>query len=49
MTIQKLIKEQLEGKCKKCKIKECNGITITQDGVTKCAKEEKSYGTMFNE
>ena len=48
MTMQELIKEHLESKCKECKIKECNGITIAQDGATKCAKEEKSYGTMFN-
>lgn len=37
---QELIKEHLEKKCKGCKIKDCNGITITQSGTTKCTKEE---------
>ncbi len=40
MTIQELIKEHLESKCKECKIKDCNGITIKQDGKTKCTKED---------
>ncbi|MEF2641486.1 MAG: hypothetical protein U0O04_03745 [Clostridia bacterium] len=39
-TTQELIKEHLEKKCKGCKIKDCNGITITQSGTTKCTKEE---------
>lgn len=40
MTIQELFKKHLESKCKGCKIKECNGITVTNDGKTKCAKED---------
>lgn len=40
MTIQELIKEHLENKCKECKIKDCNGITVTQNGTTKCTKED---------
>lgn len=40
MTIQELFNKHVEEKCKGCKIKECNGITITQNGKTKCSKEE---------
>ncbi|MGN1298102.1 MAG: hypothetical protein ACI4VH_06805 [Clostridia bacterium] len=40
MTMQELFEKHIERKCKGCKIKECNGITITEDYKTKCAKEE---------
>ncbi len=40
MTIQELIKEHLKNKCKGCKIEDCSGITITQNGKTKCTKED---------
>lgn len=40
MTIQELFKKHINEKCKDCKIKSCNGITITIDNKTRCEKME---------
>ena len=38
MTIKELFKQHVEENCKDCKIKDCKGITITNDNKTRCEK-----------
>lgn len=39
-TIQELIKEHVQEKCKYCIRKNCNGINITIDKKTRCDRNE---------
>ena len=47
LTTGELMEEHVKEYCKYCTLKECDGIRVTINGKTKCAKEEKAYG-MFN-
>lgn len=40
-TIQELIKEHVQEKCRYCTRKECNGIHVTITKETKCDKDEE--------
>lgn len=40
-TIQELIKEHVQEKCRYCTRKECSGIHVTINEGTKCDKDEE--------
>ncbi len=42
MTVQEMIKEHVEERCKYCDIQNCNGIYVTKDGETRCDRDEQN-------
>lgn len=40
-TIQELIQEHVQEKCRYCTKENCNGIHVTRDGKTRCEKDEE--------
>ena len=36
MTTHEIVQEHIDKKCKECKISNCNGIFVTDDGKTRC-------------
>ena len=42
MTVQEMIKEHVEERCKYCDIQNCNGIYVTKDRETRCDRDEQN-------
>ena len=49
MTKQETIEEYVIKECRHCRMKQCNGIYITENGKAKCNKtKDIKNGKMFN-